>query len=167
MRKRRTMNSIKYSSELPYPQIQVTQNLSQAKLLMPLYAGVSSELTAVLTYCFQSYISTKHPDIAHAIECIAKVEMLHHKLLGKTIYALGGYPIMGARTYWSGNYANYTLPVKKFLEDDILAEKNTISNYEQTILNIENESVKTLLERIILDEEIHIEVLKSLLEGLN
>lgn len=161
------MNSIKYASELPYPQIQVSPNLAQAKLLMPLYAGISSELTAILTYSFQSYVTTKYPEIAHAIEGIAKVEMYHHKLLGKTICALGGYPIMGARTYWSGNYVNYTLPVKKYLEEDILAEKNTISNYEQTILNIENESVKTLLERIIIDEEIHIEVLKSLLEELN
>lgn len=161
------MENLIFASDLPYPEIEVAPNIAQSKLLMPLYAGASSELTAILTYAFQSYVSPKYPEIAHALKGIAIVEMHHHKLLGTTIYKLGGYPIMGARNYWNGSFANYTLNPKKFLQDNILGEEATIVNYERTILNVESESVKTLLERIILDEEIHIKVFKELLASLD
>lgn len=95
---------------------------------------------------------------------IAITEMLHHKLLGETIYKLGGYPVMGARTYWNGSFANYTLSPQKYLRENVLAEQNAIMNYERTILNLSSDSVKMLLERIILDEEVHIKIFKQLLK---
>ena len=107
------MDLSKYASELPYPEIEVEQNVAESKLLMPVYSGSSGELTAVLTYCFQLYVTPKYPDIQEALEGIAVTEMRHHELLGKTIYKLGGYPIMGARTYWNGSFVNYTLDPKR------------------------------------------------------
>lgn len=160
------MEISKFASDLPYPTVTVTPNLSQSKLLMPSYAGTGGELTAVLTYCFQSYVSPKYPDIARALMGVAKCEMHHHKLLGDTIYKLGGYPIMGARTYWNGSMANYTLDPKKYLEMNVSAEESAIQCYERTILCLEDESVKMLLERIILDEELHIKIFKELLSEL-
>ena len=47
-----------------------------------------------------------------------------------------------------------------------MAEEAAIMNYERTILNLNEESVKMLLERIILDEEIHINIFKELLKIL-
>ena len=70
---------------------------------------------------------------------------------------------MGARTWWNGSFAYYTLDPKKYLMENIKAEKSAIANYERTILNVSNESVKTLLARIILDEEMHIKVFNELL----
>lgn len=160
------MEIIKFASELPYPEIEVKANLAQSKLLMPNYCGAGGELTAILTYCFQSYITPKYPDLSRAIIGVAKCEMLHHRLLGDAIYKLGGYPIMGSRTYWNGSFANYTLDPKKFLQQNIVAEESAIINYERTILNLEEESVKMLLERIILDEELHIKIFKELLKEL-
>lgn len=96
---------------------------------------------------------------------VAIVEMHHHEMLGKAIYALGGYPVMGARTWWNGSFANYTLDPRKYLLENIRGEKNAIVNYERTILNLTDESVKTLLARIIIDEEIHIKVFKDLLSN--
>lgn len=92
------MENLKYASELPYPTIEVEKNVAESKLLMPSYSGSAGELTAILTYAFQSYITPRYPEIAKAMEGVAVVEMHHHELLGKTIYALGGYPVMGART---------------------------------------------------------------------
>ena len=71
---------------------------------------------------------------------------------------------MGARTYWNGSFVNYTLDPKRYLSENILAEQNAIMNYERTILNLSTDSVKMLLERIILDEEIHIKIFKQLLK---
>ena len=88
------------------------------------------------------------------------------ELLGEAIVALGGYPIIGGRTYWNGSYVNYTLDTKKFLRQNILAEENAILNYERTILNLSQDSLKQLLERIILDEELHIKLFKELLQTI-
>lgn len=158
--------NLKYSSDLPYPEIIVEENVQESKLLMPSYSGVASELTAILTYSFQSYITLQLPEIRDVIEGIAQTEMLHHELLGTTITKLGGFPVMGARSYWNGSFVNYTLDPKKFLKQNILAEENAIKNYERTILNLTSPSVKMLLERIILDEQVHIEDFKELLQTL-
>ena len=158
--------NLKYASDLPYPEIVVDENLQEAKMLMPSYSGVAGELTAILTYAFQSYITLKLQDVKEVLEKIAQVEMHHHELLGTTITKLGGFPVMGARNYWNGSFVNYTLDPKKFLAQNIVAEENAIRNYERTILNITSPQVKTLLERIILDEQVHIEDFKELLKGL-
>lgn len=153
-------------SELPYPDIDCAENLADSKLLMPSYGGPSGELTAVTTYCFQSYICTRSREIAETLECIARAEMRHHELLGKAIVKLGGYPVMGGRTYWSGSFLNYTLDPKKFLRENITAEETAILNYERTVLSLRTESVKALIERIVLDEELHIKIFKDLLASL-
>ena len=160
------MEITRFASELPYPKVEVAKNLAQAKLLMPDYAGPQGELTAVLTYCFQNYVSPNYPDVAKAMMGIAKTEMHHHRLLGDAIFKLGGYPVMGARTYWNGSMANYTLDPKKYLLQNITAEETAILNYERTILNLDDECVKMLIERIILDEEIHVKIFKELLKEL-
>ncbi len=158
------MDFSQYASKLPYPSVETGTNVAESKLLMPLYAGSASELTAIMTYCFQSYATTKYPQIRNALEGVAKCEMLHHKLLGETIYKLGGYPVMGARTYWNGSFANYTLDPKKYLRENVIAEQTAISNYERTILALTTDSVKMLLERIILDEETHVQIFRDLLK---
>lgn len=158
------MDLSKYASALPYPDVEVEKNIAESKLLMPVYSGSTGELTAVTTYIFQTYVTPKYPEIQEALEGIAITEMLHHKLLGETIYKLGGYPVMGGRTYWNGSFANYTLSPQKYLRENVLAEQNAIMNYERTILNLSSDSVKMLLERIILDEEVHIKIFKQLLK---
>lgn len=221
---------LKFSSDLPYPIVEAEDNLADAKLLMPSYAGAGSELTAILTYSFQSFITpaahapmssayaphsplsfpygaplpqndarTAAPNpspisqepmkpasdadalvppmpqapapaqdvsLSRALSAISKCEMRHFELLGRAIYKLGGYPIMGARTYHSGNMVCYTLDPHKFLAQNIAAEEAAIVGYERTVLNLRSESVKLLIERIILDEELHIAAFKSLLQSL-
>lgn len=52
---------------------------------------------------------------------------------------------------------------EKFLMQNIAAEEAAILNYERTVLNLRTESVKQLVERIILDEELHIKIFKEML----
>lgn len=157
---------MKFASDLPYPEITIDHNPKDAKLLMGVYSGACGELTAILTYAYQGYITQKYHELHDTLIGIAKVEMHHHALLGETIYALGGYPVMGARNYWNGSYADYTLNIQNFLKDDIASEQNAILNYERTMLNIDTESVKALIERIILDEQEHIKILTQTLNQI-
>lgn len=159
------MDKYKYSSELPYPEFEFSKNLYDAKLLMPNYCGAHSELTATMTYLYQSYIKGEDEIIAKILKKIAISEMHHHSILGNTIFKLGGYPVIAGKTYWNGNMVNYTMDTKSFLRHNILAEESGILNYEKTILHLKTEEVKITLERIILDEEIHIKILKDLLNN--
>ena len=131
-----------FASELPYPDIECAENIADAKLLMPLYGGPAGELTAITTYCFQSYVTTRNKEIAAAVGGIAKTEMHHHALLGHAIVGLG------------------------FLRENIAAEETAILNYERTVLALRTECVKTLIERIVLDEELHIKIFKDLIASL-
>lgn len=154
-----------FGADLPYPTLEVEKNLNDSKLLLPSYGGSGSEITAIMTYSYQHFI-VKDKKIEDALSGIAVAEMKHMELLGEAITALGGYPVIGGRTYWNGSYVNYTLEPKRFLKQNIIAEENAILNYEKTILNLSQDSLKQMLERIILDEEIHIKIFKELLSSI-
>ncbi|MDD4839120.1 MAG: manganese catalase family protein [Clostridia bacterium] len=157
------MDITKFASELPYPEIIPVENLHDAKLLMPNYGGAAGELTAILTYSYQAYISWQDESLNYILEHIGIAEMHHHEMLGEAIYKLGGYPIMAGRNYWNGSYVDYTVDPIRFIEKNIAGEELAILNYERTILNLQEEQVKLLIERIILDEELHIKIFKELL----
>ena len=157
------MDQQKYASDLVYPEISVEKNIGESKLLLPSFGGNSGEITSIMTYSFQHLVCPLK-EIGDIMKGISFVEMHHMELLGKAIVALGGYPVIGGRTYWSGSHVNYTLDTKKFLRQNILAEETAILGYERTILNLSQDPLKQLVERIIIDEEIHIKIFKDLLQ---
>ena len=154
-----------YSSDLHYPTLQVEKNLHDSKILMPVYGGVQGEITAVMTYTYQHFVAEDEA-LKEMLEGVSIAEMKHVDLLGNAITVLGGYPVIGGRAYWSGSYVNYTLDPKRFLRQNILAEENAILGYERAILNLSQDSVKNLIERIILDEEIHVKLFKEFLSSI-
>lgn len=158
-----------YRVDLPYPEVVIEhKNPLEGKRLMNDYAGKESETTAIMTYIYQSYVLAEtYPEIADALEHIGIAEMTHHELLGTTIARLGNYPVIGGRNqFWNGSFVNYTVDVRKILKIDIEGEEQAIINYEKTIAVLENDSIKRLIERIILDEELHIKILKGLQASL-
>ena len=146
--------------DLPYPEVNVAKDLSEARLILPNYAGRDSETTAILTYVYQSYMTA---DLKKILEEISIVEMTHHEMLGEAIVKLGGYPIIGSGCFWNGSFINYTSNPKVYLKNNIDGEKLAIKNYEKTILALNQRDLKLLLERIILDEEVHIKIFEELL----
>lgn len=162
------MSTIQYALSTPYPQVVGYVSPKEIAPLVNDYSGRMGETTAILQYIYQYYILDKtHPDIAHALEQIAIVEMRHHALLGKVIYQAGVDPIIASRTcFWSGSNLNYTKSVTQILSGNIHAEKLAIANYRRTLHQISNKSLYALVERIIQDEECHISVFEQLLDNL-
>lgn len=162
-------SNMKVTVDMPYPEpIIPYKNPNEAKKLMNDYGGRDSETTAILQYMYQSYIlEDSYPEISKKIEEIAIIEMHHHEMLGTTIARLGGYPVIGGRnSFWNGSYVNYINDPVKLIEADIQGEELAIVNYEKTILLLQNESIKQMIERIILDEEQHIKVFNAILSWL-
>lgn len=158
-------NHTKYSVNLPYPEpIIEMQNTQYANILLKDYAGAVSEFTAVSLYVYQHFVSEgRYKDYAELIGGIAVVEMKHLELLGEHIKLEGIKPmfidnVCPPGRLWSAMYVNYSIFIREMLMEDIQSEKKAIENYRYHITLIQDKYIKKLLERIILDEELHIKL---------
>lgn len=160
---------MEFKSDLPYPKIRVErQNINYATKLLNDYAGYVSELSAIHLYSYQSFVSDKYREYKDIIMKIAEVEMIHLRLLGETIYLLGGVPVFGGVSedkilrLWNSGEIIYNRDLKTMLKSDIESEEMAIKNYNDNLREIDDKYVKELIERILIDEEIHLTIFRNL-----
>lgn len=161
----------KYISDLPYPEPRVEgTNVEYANILLKDYSGRVSEFTAISLYSYQHFISDgQFEDYAEVIGGVSMAEMKHLELLGETIKLLGVKPIYidsacPPGKLWTPGYVNFTILIKEMLVEDIKSEKKAIENYKYHISIIKDRYIRELLERIILDEELHVKLFMELYE---
>lgn len=160
-------------ADLPYPEIKVRgRNRNYADLLSVDYCGFVSELSAITQYINnENRISFERCSLARTLLGIAMAEMMHLQKLGELIVLLGGNVDFSAKTcngrpkLWSPEYLTIPENVDKMLIADIEAENEAIRQYEMHIKMIDDDCINAVLRRIILDEEYHIMLLKSLRNG--
>lgn len=155
-----------YKSDKPYPKILINdKNSEYAMLLLSLFSGQTSELTAINLYTYQEIISDKYKEI---FKEIAKVEMHHLEILGTMIYKLGGYPVYGYYSddsvfrLWNSSNVKYYKNINDMLKHDISSEEEAINNYYKAISLIDDNNINTVLYRIIEDEKIHLKIFNNL-----
>ena len=142
-------------------------------VISPAYASATGELNAILQYIYHYFNFNKQglKQYAETLESIAIAEMLHLKLLGETILALGAPPIYcqnppTAFNFYSTKYVAYSRNFANMIEDDLLGERHAISQYTRMLSRLKNEQVKSIVSRILEDEKLHLETLKGILTGL-
>ena len=154
-----------------YPEIvEATDDPQTVAILKDLAFSRESELSAILTYMYQSTIADKtDPDIGKVFEEIGMVEMTHLSLLMHAITSFGGVPKYenSNGVPFNTNYINYTTKLKEMLENNIRGEQNGINNYNHAIRMFKNQSLKDLIARIIQDEQKHVETLKYIRDNVN
>ncbi|MCM1430147.1 MAG: hypothetical protein NC180_07640 [Muribaculaceae bacterium] len=161
-------------AELPYPKLQVCgQNPAYAGLLSIDYCGPVSELSAITQYINnETRLSCGCCPMAKTLLGIAMAEMMHLQKLGQLIVLLGGCPDYVARQQngnarmWTPEYLKLPAKAEIMLRTDIEAEKSAINQYRMHMRMIRDEHVNAVLARIIIDEEYHIMLLKSMLRDL-
>ncbi len=155
-----------YHVDLPYPAVSVNApNPRWAALLSGAFAGKGSESTAIGQYSTHRFFTQAWPEIYTAYKYIAFTEMTHFSLLGHLILKLGTNPKLFSYQdlrWWSGEDPEYHQSIRPILESDMEGERNAIAHYTRLIGEIDDESIRTLLRRIILDERRHLEVLGQL-----
>ena len=148
----------------PYPEIVgAVDDLTTATILKNLASSRVGELPAVLQYVYQSVIADQtNSEIAAILEEIGVVEMIHLDMLMHAISMFGGIPKYedSQNNYFSTSNLNYTQKLSDMLENNIHAELTAIENYKFAISRVKNESLKRLFERIIEDEQRHVEIFK-------
>ena len=160
----------RYSVHLPYPEVTITQpNKRYASIISGAYAGKGSESTAIAQYSVHRFFTQRYPDIFIAYKDIAFTEMIHFTLLGNLIGGLGLKPeLISYETgqYWNGSFPARRSSIKETLDADIQGEKDAVAHYKRMIGRIDNNSIQKLFERIIMDEEMHIQILTELYGSL-
>lgn len=158
-------------ADLPYPPIRVQcANPACANLLSVDYCGAVSEMSAITQYINnENRMSGERCSLAKTILGIAMAEMIHLQKLGELIFLLGGTVDFTARyqngraMMWTPEYLQIPGNIRNMLQADIEAEQGAIKQYEMHIRMMNDRGAVAVLERIILDEEYHIMLLRTLL----
>lgn len=158
-----------YKAKLPYPPIVVAKpNKHYAEIIQVNFAGAVSEFSAISQYINHHFrTENQYTEISKTLEHIAIVEMYHLEILGKLIIKLGGNPgywinKKDKKLNWSPHFINYGLNVTEMINYDINDEKVAIKQYISTQKKIDDSNIISIIDRIILDEEVHIQILTEL-----
>lgn len=154
--------------DLPYPAVcDLTKDVRSGNIISFAYATLRGEVTAVLQYVYHHFMFVDESD-AETLMSVAMAEMKHVDILGKAMLKLGVSPryVQCPNTYAyynSSQVSRATSPVK-MLMDDIQSEMTAIADYEKMLFVLKNEQVAAIVQRIILDEQLHLETFKTMLK---
>lgn len=160
---------------LPYPS---TDNLLPdpvaAKIISPAYAAAHSEMTAILQYIYHTFWFTEEnqEENASLLDSIAVSEMRHLDILGTTLLKLGADPKFVANppaptNFFNASSVSYSKTPVKMLLDDIAGEMGAIKGYESMLRQLKNEAVAAIIQRILLDEYLHLDRLRAAFSELS
>lgn len=156
----------------PYPEVRVVApNPYYAQLLLEDYAGTVSEFSAISQYIYHHFVlEHKYKDVADLLACISLVEMHHLELLAETIIMLGVDPRFrtvknnNIEEYWDASFIFYGISLCDQISSDIAGEWAAIESYRKHQHLIDDPNIRQLLERIILDELHHIDLLNQIMQ---
>lgn len=131
-------------------------------ILADLLSNKDGEINSIMQYFFQTSM-TADKELKRLLEEINRDEMEHSKLIADAIIQFGGIPYLCNQynKFYTTEYLDYSLNEREFLLTDIRSEERAIKNYEKTVENVTNESLKLLLSEIMEDEKLHLKKLRE------
>ena len=156
--------------DLPYPSVDtLTKDVRSGNIISFAYATLRGEITATLQYTYHHfYFDQSKPEYADMLMRIAVAEMKHIDILGSAMLKLGVSPKFvqcpNTKEYYNTSLVSQATTPQKMLMDDIQGEMNAIADYQKMLFVLKNEQVEAIIQRIILDEQLHLETLKKMLE---
>lgn len=161
---------LRYAAEGPYPEICVQKkNWRYGQAILSNVGGSTSEMSAIARYLYGCFTQESWEEVADCLHRIAVVEMRHLDIFASLARQLGEDPRLwtlsrGRRKYWTPEYLRYPRRLDQVLRFSIEEERTTIQKYMRQAVWIEDENIRDNLRRIIADEEVHVQLLSSLLE---
>lgn len=162
------------SVDLPYPDTKgFCCDECSVRIISPAYAGGAGELNAVLQYLFHAvnFDSIGNKKFARILRDIAVSEMHHLNMLAEMICAMGASPVYSACPpclcdFYSARNVSFSRTPQRMIMDDIKGEREAIRGYERMLCKLCNEQAGAVITRILLDEKLHLDTLKCMLEEL-
>ncbi len=163
-----------FAAEGAYPPIKIAlKNTNYARAMLDNMGGENSEMSAVSLYFYNNLMTDKnYEDIAYIFHKISIVEMLHLEIFGKIAYGLGEDPRLwiwrcNKRVFWTPSYNHYPIEFKRLMHNALKGELSAIEKYQYQIRNIDNDCIVSNLERIIQDEQVHVDIFKQIIKEYN
>ena len=123
--------------------------MKKDEIIALLNQDLEGEHGAIIQYLTHAY-AMGEGEMACEIEAIAREEMRHFDWLAETIVQLGGKPSLNRGKMRMGGET-----VSHWMQNDVLAEEDAITMYQEHIAAIDDPKIKRLLKRILSDEESH------------
>lgn len=156
--------------DLPYPSTSdLTTDVRSGNIISFAYATLKGEISAVLQYVYHRfYFGLTNKEDADTLLSVALAEMTHVDILGSAMLKLGTCPRFvqcpNTNAYFNTSQVSKATSPTKMLMDDVQSEMNAIADYQKMLFALKNEKVAAVIQRIILDEQLHLETFKKLLE---
>ena len=156
--------------DIPYPPTEnLTTDVRSGQIISFAYATLRGELTAILQYIYHSFhMATFSREDADTLVAIALAEMKHLDILGESMLKLGVNPRLvqypNSKNYYDTSCVAQSTTPAKMIMDDIAGELNAIAEYNKMLFVLKNEDVSAIIQRINMDEQLHLNVLKQMLE---
>ena len=162
------------SVDSPYPSTEgVGQDRESVRIISPAYADRGSELTAILQYVYQAIVFSglQMKQYSRLLMGIAVSEMHHLDILGDMLYQMGALPVFTSCPprlfdFYSTAAVSYSSEPEKMIRDDIRGEQEAIRQYQSMLRRLRNEQIAAVISRIILDEELHLQTLQSIMSEI-
>lgn len=162
-----------FADPAPYPPIQVWgPDARYAKAMLSNIGSCNSEMSAVSLYFYNSIITrSSFEEVADCFHRISMVEMKHLDIFGRLAFLLGADPRLWSSngknpSYWSPGCNQYPGQIIRLLDNAIRGEHAMISKYRQQAAWIKDPNIVDILNRIILDEEHHIQIFHQLYQDI-
>lgn len=138
-------------------------------LVQNLYAGSEGELACFLQATYQVQVLEDYDqEIVGTLKKIAEQDQKHLSILSHIILMLGGNPkFLNAQNKWfSTREIDYVQGVKQIISFDIELKEKVILDYKSTIQKISSSEIKSVLSRILADENNHLQALRNIYANL-
>ena len=162
---------MRYFVDKPYPSVDgLDVNVTYGQIILSNIGSVVSEMSAVSLYFYDHVILEEvWPELSKAMHDISIVEMHHLEIFADMCYRLGVDPRLWScqndfLEYWSPGYNVYPRQIPSLLENAIIQEEKAIETYQQQAQCIPEPIIQAALNRIILDEKLHVEIFQYFLQ---
>lgn len=166
--------SFVFQDKAPYPPITVcAKNREYAAAMVSNIGACNSEMSAVSLYFYNSMITRESfGEVAECFHKISIVEMHHLDIFGQLTLKLGMDPRLwqcrnGKMEYWSPECNRYPDRILLLLENSLRGELDAIEKYRQQTEWIKDENIVVVLNRIIMDEELHVQIFRELYRNIS
>ena len=163
-------NFTSFSAPDPWPPVRVERpNPRYAAEMLSNIGACDSEMTAAALYFYNSTVlSDAEPEFSGIFHRISIVEMRHLEIFARLAHLLGADPRLWSfhndrLCYWSPACSRYPTQMTALLQNALALEQETILKYRQQAARICDACLADLLNRVILDEQLHLEIFRQML----
>lgn len=162
-----------FASAKDWPPLKIERpNPQYAAEMLGNIGSCNSEMSAVSLYLYNNIILTDtNLEYAKIFQKIAVVEMHHWQIYAQLARMLGADPRLWTFSnnrpcYWSPACNHYPQQLKSLLENSLRGEQDAILKYRRQAEVIKDAYIADLINRIILDEEVHVEIFTEMLSQI-